>query len=108
MAADSDKTHGPRPALVGGAEAERLAEDAGRERNWKRWGPYLAERQWGTVREDYSPSGDAWGYFTHEQARSRADYGKLIPWPGDVVTVARVLEQKGALTSWVAEAIPTA
>src|ERR1700734_1199850 len=39
---------------------------------WKRFGPYLSERQWGTVREDYSADGDAWGYFTHDQARSRA------------------------------------
>ncbi|MGH7213348.1 MAG: MGH1-like glycoside hydrolase domain-containing protein, partial [Tepidisphaeraceae bacterium] len=50
----------------------RLAEDARREKNWKRWGPYLAERQWGTVREDYSPDGDCWNYFTHDHARSRA------------------------------------
>ncbi len=54
------------------AEAERLAADARRERNWKRWGPYLAERQWGTVREDYSPDGSAWEYFPHDHARSRA------------------------------------
>jgi hypothetical protein len=54
------------------AETERLREDAQRLRNWKRWGPYLAERQWGTVREDYSGNGDAWDYFTHDQARSRA------------------------------------
>ncbi|MDB6170001.1 MAG: glucosidase [Verrucomicrobia bacterium] len=53
-------------------EHRRLAEDAARTRNWKRWGPYLAERQWGTVREDYSPDGECWGYFTHEHARSRA------------------------------------
>jgi len=39
---------------------------------WKKWGPYLSERQWGTVREDYSESGDAWNFFTHDQARSRA------------------------------------
>src|SRR5262245_46351340 len=39
---------------------------------WRRWGPYLSERQWGTVREDYSENGDAWGYFTHDEARSRA------------------------------------
>ena len=39
---------------------------------WKKWGPYLSERQWGTVREDYSENGDAWDYFTHDQARSRA------------------------------------
>jgi hypothetical protein len=55
----------------GGAERLRLDEDARREKNWKRWGPYLAERQWGTVREDYSAEGKSWGYFTHEQSRSR-------------------------------------
>src|SRR5918993_2416841 len=54
------------------AEAQRLKEDASREKNWKRWGPYLSERQWGTVREDYSAGGDAWNYFPHEHARSRA------------------------------------
>lgn len=53
------------------AEIQRLAEDAHREQNWKRWGPYLAERQWGTVREDYSPDGSVWEYFPHDQARSR-------------------------------------
>ena len=52
-------------------ESIRVQEDASRELNWKRWGPYLAERQWGTVREDYSPDGDCWGYFTHDQSRSR-------------------------------------
>ena len=55
-----------------GVEAHRLAEDARREKNWKRWGPYLAERQWSTVREDYSPHGAAWEYFPHDHARSRA------------------------------------
>eukprot|EP00047_Mylnosiga_fluctuans_P014129 m.35596 g.35596 ORF g.35596 m.35596 type:complete len:977 (-) comp5342_c0_seq2:278-3208(-) len=55
-----------------GAEAARLVEDRARAKNWKRWGPYLSERQWGTVREDYSPDGAAWHYFTHDQARSRA------------------------------------
>ncbi len=54
------------------AEEQRLAEDAARSKNWKRWGPYLAERQWGTVREDYSPEGACWDYFPHEHARSRA------------------------------------
>ena len=54
------------------AEHSRLAEDTHREKNWKRWGPYLAERQWGTVREDYSTDGEAWKYFTFEQAESRA------------------------------------
>ncbi|HEU4502427.1 MAG TPA: glucosidase, partial [Nitrospira sp.] len=51
------------------AEHERLSSDG---RVWKRWGPYLSERQWGTVREDYSEGGDAWNYFTHDHARSRA------------------------------------
>ena len=53
-------------------ESLRLAEDARREKNWKRWGPYLAERQWATVREDYSADGTSWEYFPHEQSRSRA------------------------------------
>jgi hypothetical protein len=57
---------------VSGAESSRLEEDARRARNWKRWGPYLAERQWGTVREDYSDYGDVWNYFPHDHARSRA------------------------------------
>src|SRR5512136_636105 len=55
-----------------GAERERLAQAARGEAPWRRFGPYLAERQWGTVREDYSASGDAWDEFTHEHARSRA------------------------------------
>ena len=54
------------------AEGHRLAEDSARRKNWKRWGPYLAERQWGTVREDYSANGTCWEYFPHDQARSRA------------------------------------
>ncbi len=54
------------------AEQQRLAEDARREKNWKRWGPYLSERQWGTVREDYSEWGNCWDYFSHDQSRSRA------------------------------------
>jgi Glycosyl hydrolase family 63 C-terminal domain len=54
------------------AEQVRLAEDGARTKNWKRWGPYLSERQWGTVREDYSSDGESWRYFTHEHARSRA------------------------------------
>ena len=55
-----------------GPEFERLADDAQRKANWKRWGPYLSERQWGTVREDYSANGDCWDYFPHDHARSRA------------------------------------
>ena len=54
------------------AEATRLEEDRQRIKNWKRWGPYLSERQWGTVREDYSPFGSAWDYLSHDHARSRA------------------------------------
>jgi len=57
---------------VADPEHHRLAQDALREGNWKRWGPYLAERQWGTVREDYSHDGESWRHFTHDQARSRA------------------------------------
>src|SRR5215475_16082751 len=53
-------------------EHERLIEDKNREVYWKRWGSYLSERAWGTVREDYSANGDAWGYFSFDQARSRA------------------------------------
>jgi hypothetical protein len=54
------------------AEKIRLEEDKKREKNWKRWGPYLSERQWGTVREDYSPDGSCWSYFPHDHSRSRA------------------------------------
>jgi hypothetical protein len=54
------------------AEQRRLLEDERRTRHWKRWGPYLAERAWGTVREDYSAGGTAWEYFPHDHARSRA------------------------------------
>ncbi|MEQ1586035.1 MAG: glucosidase [Cyclobacteriaceae bacterium] len=50
----------------------RLSEARENKLPWKKWGPYLSERQWGTVREDYSPNGDAWNFFTHDQARSRA------------------------------------
>ena len=54
------------------AEESRLEEARRKEASWKKWGPYLSERQWGTVREDYSEGGDAWGFFTHDHARSRA------------------------------------
>ena len=52
-------------------EEKRLQESRDRQVHWKRWGPYLSERQWGTVREDYSPGGTAWDYFPHDHARSR-------------------------------------
>jgi hypothetical protein len=54
------------------AEQQRLAESENRTRHWKRWGPYLCDRAWGTVREDYSENGTAWEYFPHDVARSRA------------------------------------
>src|SRR5207344_804105 len=54
------------------AEHSRLAESRELNIPWKKWGPYLSERQWGTVREDYSENGDAWNFFTHDHARSRA------------------------------------
>jgi hypothetical protein len=54
------------------AEKRRIEENNSRARRWHLWGPYLSERQWGTVREDYSANGDAWSYLPHDQARSRA------------------------------------
>ncbi|PNP41236.1 hypothetical protein TGAMA5MH_07106 [Trichoderma gamsii] len=52
-------------------EEKRLKEDRERTKYWKKWGPYVAERQWATVREDYSADGDAWSHFPHDHARSR-------------------------------------
>ena len=69
---DNKNKAGVPQGVVAGAEALRLEEDARREKNWKRWGPYLSERQWGTVREDYSSYGECWDYFPHDHARSRA------------------------------------
>jgi Mannosylglycerate hydrolase MGH1-like glycoside hydrolase domain len=68
------RTNGPAPhhrSNARTAEHLRLDEAARGEVAWKRWGPYLSERQWGTVREDYSPAGDAWNYLSHDQSRSR-------------------------------------
>ena len=60
------------PGREGTAESRRLADsDTGRA-DWHLWGPYVAERAWGTVREDYSADGDAWAYFPYDHARSRA------------------------------------
>jgi Mannosylglycerate hydrolase MGH1-like glycoside hydrolase domain len=64
------KGSGRAPAKT--AEQMRLDEAGEKGVPWRQWGPYLSERQWGTVREDYSENGDAWNYFTHDQARSRA------------------------------------
>ena len=60
------------PSIVDVTEQKRLNEAREAQIPWKKWGPYLSERQWGTVREDYSDDGNAWDYFTHDQARSRA------------------------------------
>ena len=61
-----------KPNRLTTAEELRLTQDTAREKNWKRWGPYLSERQWATVREDYWPWGNCWDYFPHDHARSRA------------------------------------
>jgi hypothetical protein len=60
------------PQKVANEEQQRLEEDRLGRQPWRKWGPYLSERQWGSVREDYSPHGDAWDYFPHDHARSRA------------------------------------
>ena len=54
------------------AEHQRLADSEARKADWKNWGPYVSERAWGTVREDYSATGKVWEYFSHDHARSRA------------------------------------
>src|SRR5271168_4469848 len=79
--AESENTRGdktatanenPHLAYVETNEQRRLNETRENGVPWKKWGPYLSERQWGTVREDYSEDGNAWAYFSHDQARSRA------------------------------------
>ena len=70
MTSHRQTTSTSQPPIL--AEQQRLEEDALRQRHWKRWGPYLSERAWGTVREDYSPHGTAWESFPHDHARSRA------------------------------------
>jgi hypothetical protein len=70
--ADSSPPAVAAPRTQQTAEGRRLDEARQRLRHWKRWGPYLSERAWGSVREDYSPSGTAWDYFPHDHARSRA------------------------------------
>jgi hypothetical protein len=65
------------------AEQKRLNDAREKGLPWKKWGPYLSERQWGTVREDYSHDGNAWDYFSHDQSRSRAyRRGKASPHDG--------------------------
>jgi hypothetical protein len=85
-------------------EQVRLNEARDSAVPWKKWGPYLSERQWGTVREDYSRDGDAWNYFTHDQSRSRAyrwgedglagvsdDPSHQTGWTGVVARLAQLL-----------------
>ena len=61
-----------KPPIVDVIEQKRLNEAREAHIPWKKWGPYLSERQWGTVREDYSDDGNAWAHFSHDQSRSRA------------------------------------
>jgi hypothetical protein len=70
QAKSGDTATNPEPQA--GTEQQRLAESNDRKSHWKRWGPYLSERAWGTVREDYSPYGTAWEHLSHDQSRSRA------------------------------------
>ncbi|MGA7123111.1 MAG: glucosidase, partial [Polyangiaceae bacterium] len=72
MTESTDKTARQEERGAALAEVTRLLEDDSRKKNWKRFGPYLSERQWGTVREDYSAQGECWDSFSHDQARSRA------------------------------------
>src|SRR5476649_1303333 len=69
-ATEDSMTAQPATNILNTIEGQRLAKDDAER--WRDWGPYLAERQWGTVREDYSADGDAWKYFTFEQSHSRA------------------------------------
>ena len=68
----TSQSSSPPPAYTEVTEQKRLNEARERGIPWKNWGPYLSERQWGTVREDYSHNGDAWKYFSQDQSRSRA------------------------------------
>jgi len=69
------------------AENARLEEARENKAAWKKWGPYLSERQWGTVREDYSEGGDAWNYFSHDQARllPASKLGRAVSSPLDAL-----------------------
>ena len=70
----------PHIAYVETNEQHRLNEAREAGIPWKKWGPYLSERQWGTVREDYSQDGNAWDYFTHDQARLALTAGEKTVW----------------------------
>ena len=62
--------------IVDVTEQKRLNDAREKQIPWKKWGPYLSERQWGTVREDYSENGDAWNYFTHDHGRASVPLGR--------------------------------
>ena len=79
----------------GTAEHQRLQETRDGSIGWKQWGPYLSERQWGTVREDYSEDGEAWNYFTHDQARSRA-----YRWGEDGIAGISATTSSGCASPW--------
>ena len=68
------------------SEQRRLEETRNGTVPWKKWGPYLSERQWGTVREDYSENGNAWDYFSHDQARRALITGARTDWPASPTT----------------------
>ena len=79
------------------AERTRLTEAHENTQPWYHWGPYLTERQWGTVREDYSPAGTAWDFFPHDHARSRTYAGvKMVCW----VSVTKSVRMCFALSLW--------
>src|SRR5687768_18360698 len=74
---EGERRHGKRRGITSmtiqlDAERQRLENQRQGKEDWRLWGPYLSERAWGTVREDYSPDGNAWEHFDHDQSRSRA------------------------------------
>ena len=71
----------PHIAYVETNEQRRLNETREKGIPWKKWGPYLSERQWGTVREDYSQDGNAWDYFSHDQSGRAPTAGEKMAWP---------------------------
>jgi hypothetical protein len=90
------------PKTPPNAESRRLEENQLRVKNWKRWGPYLSERQWGTVREDYSPTGEAWEHFPHDHARSRA-----YRWVSKCAEDSRKVSSERSITCFRLSAAPS-
>ena len=91
MAATSARTTSKARTNGKTLEHRRLEEARTGEVAWKAWGPYLSERQWGTVREDYSAGGDAWSYLPHDHARSRASLSRFCS----------AVSLKNGATGWV-------